>query len=1767
VFSSPKRFWVFAALLLALNAAGLVWIRYSFVHIRKPLLRVVSVTPTNFLEGADRISVQFHEPIATPADTGKSPQQPLFALSPQPEGRWEWNSPDRLDYILAKKLPPGHTYQLKPAADVERRTGRTLFGTTEFRLQTSPLQLKTCKVQSVEKDAATVELRFNQPVSPSDLTKRTTIAAGETKLTFACLQSEPADTLSVRVQCGKEHFRIDINGELTGIGGELPLGKDLHESVTVPQRFVALRIDASPAALSDEATARIRFTRPLDRKQPTPKVELSPAVANTRTTLTEHEIVITGPLRCGSHYTITVPSDVLAVGGETLAGSQKLEFTLPDRDPTISMPFSSGILSPGGNLLLDVKAVNIQEVKILASRLHANNLIAHLRDSRSSDTSRELPERTVKLDWPRNEPKSAALDLRPIVNNQRGVYQVEVQSTHGRWIEAQATVTITDLAITCKRERAGLLAWVTSISNGKPVAGVRIAAMTRNNQTLADGQTDATGLIHLSIPTKSPDGPAWVVTAELADDLSFLKLGEDAALFDEVDQSGRATPTTYDVMLYTDRGVYRPGEQVHLTGIIRDAAGHTPPSFPLSVTVIRPDGRQIADLKTTPGGQGMFHVQFDAPEQGHTGRYRFRANLPGSADSLGDVHAWVEAFIPARIEIHAEPDRSRYGPGEKSNVNISGRYLFDQPAAGLELAVSGTHTRTPFITPAFPGYTFGSPAADREEAIAEIKGKLDDAGMHSLTIPAPKSAKLGLWKSTISSTVTEIGGRSVSTTTTTTFDTAGRHLGLRLPAHVVPVSTEISADWALVSTDGSSAAFAPIHFKLCRIEGDSSLEMIQGRPVWKWIELELAPTEWTIDSGDPSGKTAFKCADVGSYRLYATDDKGADARIDFYASDSGGGTTLGRPEKLDLILDHDRYHPGDTAKLAIRAPFAGSMLVTLETDRVLWQQIIETQSGSTELEVPLPADIRGGAFIAATVVRGVDTNNEKWLPTRAAGLAKVVTDHSDKSLPIEITAPKDLQPGNPAQVTVRIPAPEDPARPGVVHIWAVDDGILLAAAYHKPDPLNHFLAQRRLGVESEDLYRSLLPDNRRAASIDRIGGDGGDDEDKSMTRSPVPMKRRQPGVVWRTAVPVGSDGTVQITLPMPDITGRIRIMAVAVDGDRYGSAEQPVVLKAPLMAEASWPRFIAPGDRADVPVKLVNTTGADLKVTLATNITGPGKLSGQPDGEVSVPAQRSIVIWQTLTSTGEGQIAIHASATASSPDGTLTSPFDGDIPSRAASGVDTTIAVHKVHEGQPLTIQPDSNFLPDSTSVRVTIGPGPDIQLAPAIDSLIDYPYGCVEQTTSRLFALLEVPDLLATTNPERGKMVEDMIQGGIDRLWSMQTTSGGLSYWPGNSDSYLWGTAYAAEFLVRAHDSGRKIDPKFLTMLGDYLEKALRFKDETDDNLRAQICDVLARLNRPQPGWIASLAERQDRLDIAGRAHLAHALHAAGQHDRALALLKDEMLSIAVATTSSGRLTSSTTQIADLLWSLMDIDAAHPMLPVLAQKLNAARSNGEWHSTAENAAAVCALARYNRSSSKPGPFEGTLTTRSGQTPFESTSPHTSKILATDCPATIDLHGSGDAFITIATRGRTSKSLPAFSRGLEIKREWLARDGKPLELETIHVGDLIEVKVTLRALGAQREATNLAVVDLIPAGFEIENPAIATSADQHKINTLPDRTEFLDDRVVMFTSASTNAREFHYFLRAISAGEFTRAPIQAASMYDPGLAAGGGEATIIEVRR
>jgi alpha-2-macroglobulin len=1644
------------------------------------------------------------------------------------------------------------------------------------------LQYQRAVIIASDHQNITVDLFFSQPVSPDELMNHAKFYDGKVEdsrliKSVEPLVNEPVTKITLQMtRPDSQLLMITIDSNLKGDKADLTLPGSVVAQLKMDARLMYESYYADAGGLNSDASVSLRFSRRIEGE--IPAIEVKPEVQGLKVSSSYSTLVLEGDFVPEKKYNIKIPSILSSENNMTLGKDVEITVDIPRRNPDIKFIFEGGILSPRGNKAIDIKAVNIAKIELSSMRVFDNNLVAFLHSQKQwysrndiSATAGDVSKKEIALNLPKNKYQELTVELKDLINPGPGIYSLAIKNDSYSWNWDKTVVVISDLAITTKRAKDEVVVWVTSLADGLPVKGAEVKGISYNNQTLTNAVTNDDGIARLKYVTGKTGSGIWLVTAGAGTDLNYMVLDENQWVIDTVDQSGRSWPDSFEVMLYPERGVYLPGDKIYLTGVVRDKAGKVPPVMPYELKVQRPDGKEIDSVIVKPleNGQGAFQHTIQTKDYYQTGIYTFSVNSPGSDKILGTAEVSVESYTPLRMSVKAESAKEIYDPNDKLKVKLSAQYLWGQPAGDLDAEVNSSFVQVSYKSQKFKDYSFGKDISPVRIPAERVETVLDEQGNAQIEIGLPDSLKTGLYKMYSTVAVTETGSRSVSDSITAYVDLAGRHIGIKgLASQIAIVGQPVPIEWVSVDGKDQDLAVDNLAYALYAVEYNTVLKEINGGHSWQSQEKLTKVTESDIQNINGSqGSFNIKCDNSGYYRLVLEHkSSGEKTQIGFYAVREYGKQSLAmnQPEHIEVVTDKSVYLPGEMVKVLLRSPIEGKALVTLESDHVLNYYLAEVKDNSAELNVPIEQTARGCVYISATVVRKLDPQQQDWLPHRGYGMNRITIDHLASRIPVVINSPDKLQPQEEALVTVDTGTPPDPNHPAMVHLWAVDEGILLTTNYQTPKPYEFFLSPRRPGVFSADMFNQLMPDFKRPDTVVNIGADGVPDSERIRRSSPVATKRKEADIIWNGIVPTDKDGKAQVAMKLPKLVGQLRLMATAFEQDRYGSADKGLILTRDLIAEASCPKFAAPGDIIMVPVKIFNNKTEPVTVTIDAKATGPVELENTSGQSIVVSGNSTSSQVLKVLAQESGQVDIEISLAGKNGENTVVSADNASLQFtiRPTSALYPEIELKTVVAGESLTLLPSDSYLPGTERLKIKIFSNPAIQLAPAVEKLVGYPYGCVEQTTSSLFALLYAGDILGE---QRADDIKSLTQAGIARLWGAQTTSGGLSYWPGSLAPWLWGSAYSGWYLTQAIEARYEVDTRFSTALFDYLEKELNnvsSYQETSLNDRAFICMVLIEAGRPQANWLNSLFEKKNSLSVAGRVYLAAALHKAGRRDDALAALPGEFMNMTVATsTSEERMTSKLYQQAIMLSVLMEIDPDSPVAVQLAGVINEACTGGSWRNTLEDSAAVVALYRYQQhNKEQAAEYTGSLQNHDGTVmTFDSQKPCVYQVDALANPLTIQTAGTGKLYIVRASEGFAKpEKMQPYDKQISVRRNWYNQKGNEVDPMKLQVGDLVQVRLELEKTEKNGEFfENIAMVDTLPAGMEVENPRLAEQAGIDGYESDIDQADFQDDRVIIFCNATSHKQTFHYSLRVISAGSFEIPPIQASSMYDPAIASLG----------
>ena len=1446
----------------------------------------------------------------------------------------------------------------------------------------------------------------------------------------------------------------------------------------------------------------------------------------------------------GRRFQVQVRQGLPSNIGETILKSADLNIYVKDRAPSVRATGRAYVLPRTGqqgvplvSINTDVLAVEVYRVgdRSLTQALHTGDFQRQM----SSDDFEQVKDRLgskvyageLAVQNKLNADVTTAFPVTEAIPNlQPGVYAISARvPTKGEDNQSQRAnqwFIVSDLGISVFTGDDGVHTFVRGLASAAPVANVIVKLVAKNNEILGQATTNASGYARFDGALRKGEGglaPAFISAETGAADFAFLDM--TTAAFDLTDRGvkGREAPGPVDGFLYGDRGVYRPGETVHLTALVRDRAAKAS-SVPVTMIVTRPDGvehRRTALLDDAASANlgGRAHA-LALGGNAMTGTWRAKIYTDPKAAPLGQFAFLVEDFVPERLDLTLEPGSPTIAVEGGGKVNVSGRYLYGPPAAGL--AIEGEIVVKPSTKglAAFPGFTFGL----ADEKITAVRKPLDGLpvtgadgkAVLQIALPAIDRTARPL-DADILLKLRESGGRTIERTLSMPVDQKVARVGIKSQFAGGEVREGDKAEFGLilVGADGRQAGGKRLRWELKRLDTRYQYFMRDG--VWTY-EAQTATKRVADGIVDALADGPVKInADVawGRYRLEVSADDGSGAvsnlvfNAGYYADEAADS-----PEVLDIALDKPAYKPGETARVKITSRQAGKALVAVLGSGLASTTEVDVPAGGAEVPVVVSDAWGPGAYVTVSLYRPMDTGSKR-MPGRALGLRWLAVDQDARTLKIVLGNAEKVKSGARIDVPVRITglSPGEDAR---VTLAAVDIGILNLTRFDAPKPEGWFNGQRRLAFEMRDFYNRLIDGMSAERGKLRSGGDGAADANAMSTNGNAPVEATL--ALFSGIVKVGSDGTAVVPFDLPDFNGAVRLSAVAWSGDKMGSASRDMIVRDPVTLTVSGPRFLTLGDEARLQFDVHNVEGPDANYKIA--VTRDDKALANLALDLKAGEKKADQLKIKPDDVGPMTLAVNVTG----PNGiSVKRQLAFDVRPPAGDIRRVTVSALKANGGKvTLTRDLAQDLIASRTRINVQVGPMANLNVAGLLTELDRYPHGCAEQTVSRALPLLYVNAVARQVLASTDAGAKERVQKAIDRVLEMQDSSGAFGIW-GPADGDLWLTSYVTDFLGRAKETGLVVNPARLTQALDRLQNYVATGQDfaKGGEARAYALYVLARAGRAPVGELRYDADT--RLEAfatpLAQAQLGAALALTGDKPRAEKAFAAALKSFDGKDSGISRRDYGTglRDGAALVTLASESKITGVDVPKLTDVLGKAYAAKIYTSTQEQAWMLLAAKSLIDQAA-----DTSLTVNGEKTKGQFLRTLKPAEL-TDTGLTIANDGDSATNAVISVIGAALTPEPAISKGFTLERTYYTLDGKKVDLASATGGTatlkqnerlVVVVKVTAKEAGGR-----IIVVDRLPAGLEIENPKLVEGGDIKtlewlKVTAKPEHAEFRDDRFV-----------------------------------------------------
>src|SRR5690554_650537 len=1646
-----------------------------FFFSRTNNIRLTEMRPAGEIDLRTNLTFVFSTHVVEKSEVGKTTDLPLVEFAPEIPGRFRWVSRKELRFLPETPFRPSTTYTAEINHDLFIKEDQNFsgnrsvkFSTTRIKVENVSMNLKTPKPLT---RGLVVETRitFNHPVDRNELLKNMQMRLqGSRRAVDYHLQAEQNSRvfvlLSEPLTPGDREQTIELTlpRGFRGLEGDLGLAAEFKASGVLGAKKTLAVTGAVPQKDSASFWVALRFSERPETESFSNFIRVQPEVAYRIEADGNTVLIRSNDFKPENKYTISVLAGLPALNGYPLARDFSQVVTFGDLDPSLNFNSPGQYLSSRGHLNLGLETVNVNRINLEIRRVYLNNLVPFLNNPNYhssyyqnyiSHIGEVIHSEIIEVTGAKNEVVTTPVNLgQYFTGARRGFFQVIAYDDDYRWRRDLKYVVITDLGMVAKMSGEDLVVWINSLSALEPKSRVRVTLLSKNNQTMAVTTTNNQGLaVFQNLRRRREEFEPFVILAEDGDDFSFVQL--PASLISPADFDTRGRPTLeegYETFIYMDRDLFRPGDTANLVTVVRGPRVSLPPEFPVRLEIRQPDGQVFRELLGNTRYQGMCEFALPIPEYAQTGKYAVRALI---ADQVTGTAAFsVEEFMPDRIKVTVTPDRPAYHPGDQALLTVEGINLFGPPAAGRRAEAAVTLNAEDFRPAGFGSYTFGDNGRQftpvRQELGDEI---LDDRGRAEFVYQFP----LGLTPpskiaAVFQATVSEEGGRAVSSYQVAEFHPYERYIGIKpLSDGYGEVGKEYAAGYVVVDRAGRPVESRGLVAEVYHITWNTVYRRdAEGRFRYQSEEERKKIHTEELRGGPGEQVFTYTPRDYGRFQIVIKDpqENVARATLSFYAAGWGFAPwAMDNPDKVHLSLEKTSYRPGETARVQIKAPFAGKALVTVEREKIYAHQIVELTENTGMVSIPVKEDYLPNVYVTVHLLRPAG-DREKSAPVRAFGTIPLPVDTSGRRLPLRLEAPEEIRPNTEIKVKVQAPGAGSETR---VTLAAVDEGIYQLTAYTAPSPMDFFYGKKQLAVSSYDLYGMLLPEIEPAATTKAPAGDA-DAMDALRRRhlTPVALRRVIPVSLWSGIVTLNKEGEAEISLDIPQFNGTLRLTAVAFDGDRFGTAQEKRIVRDPVVLTPTFPRFAAPGDRFTVPVSVFNGTGEAGEFRLSPAVDGPVTVTGDTTRIVHLAEgeeKHFTFNLQAAEETGPARFRLTACGN------NVTVEHTEELAVRPPAPFTRRLSTGTVTAENPLVFKLEDDWLPGTEEYSLVLAPFPSLQLAGSLQYLLGYAYGCLEQVTSKLFPLLYFDNLAQAAGSEvfKNGNAAAFLGEGIEMIEAMNLRDGSFLYWPGGNYSNRWSSIYATHFLVEARKAGYPVADRVYDRALSYLKNLTKNNEEGAHALQTRVYAlyVLSLAGEPQLSTMTYLKNHQfDRLDQYSRAQLAGAYFYAG--DRETAALLAPVSSVAASGTrreTGGNFNSVVRADAVILSVLADVDPANPAVYRLVDRLNQAAEPGYWGTTQENAFALMALGKIMQKRTE-GTYEGEiLVDGSLHARFDSSRELelTGARLGQN-EITVNIEGEAECFYFIKSSGVPRQlDIPEYDRGIAVRRDSLDRNGKP----------------------------------------------------------------------------------------------------------------------------
>ena len=1531
---------------------------------------------------------------------------------------------------------------------------------------------------------------------------------------------------------------------------------------------------------SPDQYLKVVFSDPVAKDQNVKGLITVEGVSKPKYVVSGNEVRVYPKERISGFKKIEIFRGITNSVGYILKEGKEYRMSFEELKPEIKWLKEGHIMPRSSDLNVHFKAVNLDTIDLKVIRVFENNILQFLQ-SNSFDgdyylyqTGREIVEKQIPIFDENRRTKGRwntySLDLSELFEVEAGaMYRIELDykksyssynclggieeyNWRGKDDPCNAAffsyrkvkkmnVLASDLGLIAKSAADNdYHFYVTDLLTTKSVSGAKIKLYDYQKQEIAVLETNQEGYAEYK-----KEAAVFFAEASHNGQSTYLKMPDgEANSLSKFDISGANVSKGFNGYIYGERGVWRPGDSLHLTFVLHDIDDKLPENHPVNFELIDPRGKKIISRTTTSGINGFYDFTCKTEVDAPTGSWMAKVKVGGAVFSR---RLKIESIRPNRLKILMGVPNDKLYSKDDDEIALESRWLHGAVAKNLkaDVRVSLFPKTTKFKRGV--GFSFDDPTKEfyTEEHVA-FDGSLDAEGKASFTseISTNKSSP-GMLRASFSTKVYEDGGGFSVDRYTVDYSPYESYVGVDVPGNaqkdIQETDTKQRVAFINLSEKGEALSNRNLEVEIYKVDWRWWWQSGNDRLADYVQSSYHEPVESFLIKTDAAGKAHIDFTvpynDWGRYLVYAKDLKSGHSSGQTMYVDWPGWTRRSEGDKggavlLDFTSDKTKYNVGDDVVLKIPSSEKGRALVSIENGSgILETYWVETRASETEVRFKANAQMSPNAYAHISMIQAYEqTKND--LPIRMYGVIPILVEDPATRIEPILSMPDVIEP----ESTVSLEVSEAKGEGMTYTIAVVDEGLLDLTRFKTPDLWAKFYAKQALSVHTWDVYDNIL--GAYGGSTSQVFSIGGDETENAGAQKKA--NRFKPMVRFLGPYELKAGERVKHEVDIPQYVGSVRAMIVAGKGDAFGTSEKTVAVKKPLMVLANLPRVLSPGETVTLPVTVFAMQKDVKEVDVKVSLSGPLKNKGSATSQLSFDSEGDQVTNFELEVTDEigiGKVIVEVSS--------------GKYKGKYSIEIDVEMPMVEEHDFRFESIQPGEEKqisfkalgIKGTNRAQLELSTYLPVDFGKHVNSLIRYPYGCVEQTTSSVFPQLYIGDVMSLTTNEK-KDVERNVIAGIKRLSKFQLSNGGLSYWPSSSYVSNWGTNYAGHFLLEAKSKGYYVSAAMLDKWIDYQsEKAQTWRklsSNRNDLIQAYRLYTLALAGKPEVGAMNRLREIPELSNEAVWC-LTSAYALIGQKAIALEMLygKTEPSESVNYRELSGSYGSYVRDKAILLNTYTDLDDASEAY-LVAKEISENLSSGGWLSTQTKAYCLMSMSRFMERFGKGNEISATYTLNSNSTETISSN---QKIWNTVFDKEygdykINVKNTGESILYV---GASFSGIPAFGQEREIENnlkmtfDYRDMNGKSIDVSRLEQGTDFMAVVTISHPGVLNNYDEMALTQVFPSGWEILNVLSETEAftgDDYeyrdvrddRVNTFFDIRRFKDKTYVVRLNASFSGK-------------------------------------------